>query len=92
MVRSTAAGPDLEVVRDELADSAGSVPAEAEASEQFGLRISWQSEAERIEAAEFLLATRMQEDTRRRSAAAALAVREQAEADLKTALHHRPAS
>jgi hypothetical protein len=35
-----------------------------EEPEQFGIRISWQSEDERLEAAEFLLATRIQEDTR----------------------------
>ena len=37
-----------------------------EEPDQFGLRISWQSEDERLEAAEFLLATRIQEDTRLR--------------------------
>jgi hypothetical protein len=37
-----------------------------EEPDQFGLRISWQSEEERLEAAEFLLATRIQEDTRQR--------------------------
>jgi hypothetical protein len=45
--------------------------------EEFGLRINWQSEAERIEAAEFLLATRMQEDVRRRFAKVTLTLREQ---------------
>jgi len=37
-----------------------------EEPDQFGLRISWQSEDERLEAAEFLHATRIQEDTRQR--------------------------
>ena len=37
-----------------------------EEPDQFGLRITWQSEDERLEAAEFLLATRIQEDTRLR--------------------------
>jgi hypothetical protein len=42
----------------------GDIPYEE--PEQFGLRITWQSEDERLEAAEFLLATRIQEDTRQR--------------------------
>ena len=48
---------DLEVSHEELP---------YEEPDQFGLRISWQSEDERLEAAEFLLATRIQEDTRQR--------------------------
>jgi hypothetical protein len=48
-----------------------------EDAEEFGLRINWQSEGERIEAAEFLIATRLQEDVRRRVAKQALAIREQ---------------
>jgi hypothetical protein len=46
-------------------------------TEEFGLRVNWQSEDERIEAAEFLLATRMQEDVRRRFARVTLTMREQ---------------
>ena len=38
--------------------------------EQYGLRSTWQSEAVRIEAAEFLVATRIQERSRRRLARA----------------------
>jgi hypothetical protein len=45
--------------------------------EEFGLRVIWQSEDERIEAAEFMIATRMQEDVRRRVAKVALDLREQ---------------
>lgn len=45
--------------------------------EEFGLRVNWQSEQERIEAAEFLIATRLQEDVRRRTARRALSLREQ---------------
>jgi hypothetical protein len=48
-----------------------------EVTEEFGLRVNWQSEDERIEAAEFLLATRMQEDVRRRIAKVTLTMREQ---------------
>jgi hypothetical protein len=48
-----------------------------EVTEEFGLRVNWQSEEERIEAAEFLLATRMQEDVRRRTLRVTLALREQ---------------
>jgi len=49
---------DLDVSHEELP---------YEEPDQFGIRISWQSEAERMEAAEFLVATRIQEDTRRRT-------------------------
>jgi hypothetical protein len=45
--------------------------------EEFGLRVNWQSEAEQIEAAEFLIATRLQEDVRRRIAKQALTLRRQ---------------
>jgi hypothetical protein len=50
---------------------------DAPEAEEFGLRVNWQSEEERIEAAEFLLATRMQEDVRRRVAKVTLTLREQ---------------
>jgi len=53
------------------------VPDAPEVAEEFGLRVNWQSEDERIEAAEFLLATRMQEDVRRRFAKVTLTLREQ---------------
>ena len=53
------------------------LPDAPEVTEEFGLRVNWQSEDERIEAAEFLLATRMQEDVRRRVAKVALTLREQ---------------
>ena len=49
---------DLEVSHEELP---------YEEPDQFGIRVTWQSEAERLEAAEFLVATRIQEDTRRRT-------------------------
>lgn len=48
-----------------------------ESPEEFGLRVIWQSEDERMQAAEFMIATRMQEDVRRRVARAALDLREQ---------------
>jgi hypothetical protein len=35
--------------------------------EEYGLRVTWQSEAVKIEAAEFLIATRMQQDARLRA-------------------------
>jgi hypothetical protein len=44
--------------------------------EEFGLRVNWQSEAVKIEAAEFLVATRVQEDQRRRLARVAMRLRE----------------
>ncbi len=53
------------------------VPDAPEAEEEFGLRVIWQSEDERIEAAQFMIATRMQEDVRRRVAKVALDLREQ---------------
>ncbi len=40
----------------------------AEPDEEFGLRVEWQSEAVRLEAAEFLLATRSQQERRLRIA------------------------
>ncbi len=43
----------------------------------YGVRTSWQSEAVRIEAAEFLVATRVQEDSRRRLARLVARLREQ---------------
>ena len=44
--------------------------------EEFGLRVSWQSEAVKIEAAEFMVATRVQESNRRRLARVAMRLRE----------------
>jgi len=35
--------------------------------EQYGLRVGWQSDEEKLEAAEFLLATRVQQDARLRA-------------------------
>jgi hypothetical protein len=43
--------------------------------EEFGLRVNWQSEAVKIEAAEFLVATRVQETQRRRLARVAMRLR-----------------
>ena len=63
---------DLEVSHEELP---------YEEPDQFGIRISWQSEAERLEAAEFLVATRIQEDTRRRTSRAVDEMRQRADAD-----------
>jgi hypothetical protein len=47
----------------------------------YGVRTSWQSEAVRIEAAEFLVATRVQESSRRRLARLTQRLREQARAE-----------
>jgi hypothetical protein len=47
-----------------------------EVTEEFGLRVIWQSEAQRIDAAAFLIATRLQEDVRRRVARRAVELRE----------------
>jgi hypothetical protein len=55
-----------------------------EVTEEFGLRVSWQSEAEQIEAAEFLIATRMQEDVRRRIAKETMTLREQSRETFST--------
>lgn len=49
--------------------------------ELYGVRTSWQSEAVRIEAAEFLVATRVQEASRRRLARLTQRLREQAQAE-----------
>jgi hypothetical protein len=63
---------DLDVSHEELP---------YEEPDQFGIRISWQSEAERLEAAEFLVATRIQEDTRRRTSREVDEMRHRADAD-----------
>jgi hypothetical protein len=55
-----------------------------EVPEEFGLRVIWQSEDEQIEAAEFLIATRMQEDVRRRIAKETLTLREQRRENFST--------
>jgi hypothetical protein len=47
----------------------------------YGVRTSWQSEAVRIEAAEFLVATRVQESSRRRVARLTQRLREQVRAE-----------
>jgi hypothetical protein len=51
--------PDLQVVHDDA-------PVDEE-PEHYGLRITWQSEEERLEAAEFLVATRVQQDAKERA-------------------------
>jgi hypothetical protein len=51
--------------------------------DEYGLRVNWQSEAVRIEAAEFLLATRVQEDSRRRLARLVMRLREQVRSERK---------
>jgi hypothetical protein len=67
------------------------VPDAPEVAEEYGLRVNWQSEDERIEAAEFLLATRMQEDVRRRVAKVTLTLREQnRERFFSTFTQHHP--
>jgi hypothetical protein len=71
--RATAVRDDhgLEVIGHRHQPDLPPADAEAEAPyeepDQYGLRITWQSEEERLEAAEFLLATRIQEDTRMRA-------------------------
>ncbi|MGZ4639423.1 MAG: hypothetical protein ACXV2J_10235, partial [Actinomycetes bacterium] len=56
----------------------------------FGPRVVSQSEDERLEAADFLIATRAQEEVRRRVARAAMAVRDDGSVTLATAIHERP--
>ncbi len=73
--------PEVVTDREDPAPGPADVPAEpaAPAAEApagdeyvepdlYGVRVSWQSEAVKIEAAEFLVATRVQEDSRRRLA------------------------
>jgi hypothetical protein len=55
-----------------------------EVTEEFGLRVIWQSEDEQIEAAEFLIATRLQENVRRRIAKETLSLREQSRETFST--------
>lgn len=57
----------------ELDPDAGDVSLEAHTAagaetEEFGVRVAWQSEDTKIEAAEFLVATRIQQDARIRAA------------------------
>ena len=51
----------LRIVHDETPSVS-----EPDEPEQYGLRVNWQSDEEKIEAAEFLLATRVQQDARLR--------------------------
>jgi len=53
----------LSLIPDEPAE-----PAEPAEPEQYGLRVNWQSDEVKIEAAEFLVATRVQQDARIRAA------------------------
>lgn len=53
----------------------------ADEPEEYGLRVVWQSEAVKIEAAEFLVATRVQEASRRRLARATARLRDQLRVD-----------
>jgi hypothetical protein len=64
-----------EVVRHDAAPGDGSEIPYVE-PEEYGLRVSWQSEAVKIEAAEFLVATRVQETRRRRLAWVAMRLRQ----------------
>jgi hypothetical protein len=69
-------------VRGHLAEPAATTdPDEWVEPERYGVRTSWQSEAVRIEAAEFLVATRVQESSRRRLARLIQRLREQAAAE-----------
>ena len=86
MARPTEQAPEVRLVPDDPDDPAPST----DEHEEFGLRVAWQSEDERLAAAEFLVATRMQEQVRRRVARAAMNVREQTGDDLTTAIHERP--
>jgi hypothetical protein len=74
--------PEIKLVPDELSV--------VEETEEFGLRVSYQSEEERMEAAEFLVATRVQEQVRRRVARAAMDVRDSRRGALTEAIHERP--
>jgi len=65
-----------EVTPPAVHGSAGPAPTPYVEPEQYGVRSTWQSEAVRIEAAEFLVATRVQEDSRRRLARAVERLRE----------------
>ncbi|MGH8894921.1 MAG: hypothetical protein ACRDWY_16710 [Actinomycetes bacterium] len=60
--------PDDDAALDADADSATAAGCEAEDPDDYGVRVAWQSEAVRIEAAEFLVATRIQQDARLRAA------------------------
>ncbi len=66
-----ASTPDRpQVTRRATDQTAASAPADGDppyvAPDRYGLRVAWQSDAEQVEAAEFMLATRAQEEARRR--------------------------
>jgi hypothetical protein len=90
MARSTEQTPEVRLVADAKVADAEDAVSPTEEAEEFGLRVAWQSEEERLAAAEFLVATRMQEQVRRRVARAAMTVREQTGDDLTAAIHERP--
>jgi hypothetical protein len=69
------------VHHDEPATPADSTDLPYVEPEEYGLRVNWQSEAVRIEAAEFLVATRVQEDSRRRLAGVISRLRDQRRAE-----------
>ena len=68
-------------VAGHLAGAATADPEQWVEPDLYGVRTSWQSEAVRIEAAEFLVATRVQESSRRRLARLTQRLREQAAAE-----------
>jgi hypothetical protein len=71
------------VQHDAPASPAGSTDLPYVEPEEYGLRVNWQSEAVRIEAAEFLVATRVQESSRRRLARAMARMRDQVRTERK---------
>jgi hypothetical protein len=71
----------LDDVAGHLAGAASADPEQWVEPELYGVRTSWQSEAVRIEAAEFLVATRVQESSRRRLARLTQRLRDQAAAE-----------
>jgi len=88
----TLTGPDLTVVPDDRPVVVGeAVDEPVDEPREYGVRVVWQSEDQRLEAAEFLLATRVQEQVRRRVARAAMDVRDHRAEELSTAIHQRPA-
>jgi hypothetical protein len=72
-VRASTVRPHgIEIIADppdvEIATDAPTAPGcEAEEPAEYGVRVVWQSEAEKIEAAEFLLATRAAQEARIRA-------------------------
>lgn len=75
-MRTRARREHLQVLHDPSPVDGGPAADRAAEPQEYGVRVVWQSEAVKIEAAEFLVATRVQEASRRRLARAIARLRD----------------